>query len=278
MPQTIAELIKKLKSVNTIAIERSVSIANFRAIKKSLKRPLKSAPDIIESLRSTKDEDEIKAIKASGRIAAQALKRTIPYIKPKITESELAGILDLQIRKLAAVNSFDTIVAFGPNASRPHHQPGCTTLRKNDTILIDFGAKYKGYCSDLTRCFAIGKVTAFYKKAYDATMQAQAAAIKMIKAGVEIAKVDAVARAAIVACDLPVYGHSTGHGLGLEVHEAPIVARNSKAKLHQAMVITIEPGIYIPGKLGIRIEDDILVTKTGCEILTQNCPHKPYLL
>jgi Xaa-Pro aminopeptidase len=168
----------------------------------------------------------------------------------------------------------------------PHHQPSKRKLKQKDTVLIDFGAKYKGYCSDITRCFVIGRPTHFYQKVYDVVEQAQAAAIKMVKAGVKITAVDSAARDVIDKNDLPVYGHGTGHGLGLEIHESPFLKPESKGKPRTAMVqgklkagqvITIEPGLYIPGKLGVRIEDDVLVTETGCRILTRNCPHSPFL-
>jgi len=186
-------------------------------------------------------------------------------------------MLNFQIRKLGATNSFDTIVAFGPNASRPHHQPGKNKLKQNDTVLIDFGAKYKGYCCDITRCFTVGRLTAFYKKVYNIVEQAQTAATKMVKAGVEIVRVDAAAREVICKNDLPVYGHGTGHGLGLEIHELPYIKAESKGRLKAGQVITIEPGVYIPGRLGVRIEDDILITETGYKILTRNYPHRPLL-
>jgi len=182
-------------------------------------------------------------------------------------------MIDFQLRKSGATNSFETIVAFGPNASRPHHQPGKKKLRQKDTVLIDFGAKYKGYCSDITRCFALGPMTALYRKAFDVVEQAQAAAIKAIKAGVKLTDVDSAARDAIRGTTLPVYSHGTGHGLGLEIHELPFLKPDTKETLKAGQVITIEPGIYIPGKLGIRIEDDVLVTKTGAKILTSQCPH-----
>jgi len=270
MAEAVAKLIKKLKSVKTVALEKSASLADFDALKKDIKGRLKTTANIIESVRSTKEADEVAAIRTAGRIAAQALKQTLRYIKPKITENELAGRLDFQIRKLGARNSFETIVAFGSNASCPHHQPSSRKLKKNDTILIDFGVRYKNYCCDLTRCFAVGRATDLYKKVYDAVKEAQAAAIKMIKPGVEISQVDAAAREVIGKCDLPVYGHGTGHGLGLEVHEEPVISAEGKGKLQAGMVFTIEPGVYIPGKLGVRIEDDILVTEAGCNILSRN--------
>jgi len=273
LAELAAKLVKKLKSVRTVTVEKSISLANFEELEKHVKARFRSVADVIETVRSSKDNTEIKTIEAAAAIAARALKQTLPHIKPGITESELAGMLDFQIRKLGATNSFPTIVAFGPNASRPHHQPGQRKLKQKDTVLIDFGAKYKGYCSDITRCFVIGKPAAFYQKVYDAVEQAQAAAIKMIKAGVKMKRVDAAAREVIDKNDLPVYGHGTGHGFGLEIHESPFLKVTSKGTLKASQVITIEPGIYMPGKLGVRIEDDVLVTETGHRILTRKCPH-----
>jgi len=268
LSKAVAKLTKKLKSVQTVAVEKSTSLADFELLKKNVKARLKTVANLIETIRSCKDSSEIAAIKASARVAAKALKQTLGYIRPGITENELAGLLNLQIRKLGATNSFDTIIAFGPDASRPHHQPGRRNLKKKDTILIDFGVKYKGYCCDITRCFAVGRPTVLYKKVYDTVQQAQTAAIKMIKAGIEIAKVDAAAKKVIRKSDLSVYGHGTGHGLGLEVHEKPVVSAKSKGKFKAGQIITIEPGVYIPGKLGVRIEDDILVTGKGCKVLS----------
>ncbi|MEE9370232.1 MAG: Xaa-Pro peptidase family protein [Sedimentisphaerales bacterium] len=278
LPEAAAELIKKLKSVQTVAVEKSASLAAFDALKRQVKGRIKTAASIIESVRSIKDNTEIAAIKAAARIAEQALGKIRQRIKPGITENELAGRLDFQVRKLGACNSFDTIVAFGSNASRPHHQPGGRKLKKNDCVLIDFGVRYKSYCCDLTRCFVVGRMTAVYRKVYNAVQKAQIAAIKTVKAGVEIRQVDAAGREMIKKHNLPVYRHGTGHGLGLEVREEPVIAAETKGKLKAGMVFTIEPGIYLPGKLGVRIEDNILVTETGYRILSRNHPHQPLQL
>jgi Xaa-Pro aminopeptidase len=273
MAEAVAELLKKLKLVRPVAVEKSVSLAAFELLKKSVKHRLRTVADVIESVRSIKDKSEIAAISTAAKIAAKALKQTFAYIKPGITESELAGRLDFQIRKACAENSFETIVAFGPNASRPHHKPTSRKLKKNDTVLIDFGVRFKGYCCDITRCFIIGRFSPFYRKVYDTVQQAQSAAVKMIKPGVAAKKVDAAAREVIRRSGLPVYGHGTGHGLGLvEIHGQPVISANSKAKLQPGMVFTVEPAVYIPRRLGVRIEDDVLVTKTGCKILTRSCP------
>jgi len=276
MAEAVAKLLKERKSVRTVTVEESTPLGDFERLRRTVKVRLRVAADVIESVRSIKDTSEIAAIRTAASISSQALEQTLPYIKPGVSESELAGMLDFQIRKLGARNSFETIVAFGPNASRPHHQPGKRKLGKKDSVLIDFGARFKGYCSDITRCFAIGGMTSLYKRVYDVVEQAQAAAIKMIKAGVKITQVDAAARKVIDKSGLPVYGHGTGHGLGLEIHESPFLKADAKGTLKAGQVITIEPGIYMPGKLGVRIEDDILVTETGYKILTRSCPHSPY--
>lgn len=272
MAATAGRLIDKLKSTQTAAVENSASLAVFNALKKNVKCRLKAVSDIVEPSRSIKDADEISKIRRASSIAAAALKKSECYIKPGVTENELAGIIDLQIRKLSAVISFDTIVAFGAGTSQPHHQPGKRKLKSDDTILIDFGARYKNYCCDITRCFVVGRATALYKKVYNVVRASQTAALKMIKPGAGICEVDLAARKIIAEYDLPVYGHSTGHGLGLEVHEQPTISANSKEKFQIGQVVTIEPGVYIAGKLGVRIEDDILVTADGCEILTSKCP------
>jgi len=274
MVEAVAKLVKKLKSVQTVNVEACTSLADFEALRKNVEALVKVAADIIESLRITKDSREIAAVRAAARIAGQALGRARPYIRPGMTEGELAGRLDFEIRRLGACNSFETIVAFGSNASHPHHQPGLRKLKKNDTILIDLGVRYKNYCCDLSRCFVVGRPSAFYKNVYKAVQEAQAAAIKMVKAGVAIQQVDAAAREVIRGHNLPVYGHGTGHGLGLEVHEEPVISTGSRGKLRAGMVFTIEPAVYIPGKLGVRIEDNIVVTESGCKILSRNLPSK----
>ena len=275
MIETVSNLIEKYKTIKTISIESSTSVFEFKLLKKVLKNKLKTSSGIIENIRLIKDNLELNAIKKAASIASDALVKTLPLIKSGMTESELAGLLDFQIRKLGSINSFDTIVAFGANASIAHHMPGMKKLRQNDTILIDFGAKYKGYCSDITRCFTIGKVSSLYKDAFEIVERAQSAAIEKVKAGVSIKEVDLAAREVIRKSGLPVYGHGTGHGLGIEIHESPFIKSQIQGIFEAGQVVTIEPGIYIPGKLGIRIEDDILVTKTGCKILTKKCPYLP---
>ena len=266
------KLVRKLRSAATVAVESSISVAAYRTLKKNAAMPLKIAGDIVEDLRAVKDAGEIANIRTAAAIAAAAFRRAVRQIRPGMTEGELAGILDLEMRRRGAKTGFETIVAFGPNASRPHHQPSLRTLGRNDTILIDFGARYAGYCCDITRSFPFGKPTAAWRNAYVAVDKAQAAAINAAKAGVELDIVDAAARAAIRESGLPVYGHGTGHGFGLEIHEVPFLKEKAEGKLRAGQIITIEPGVYLPSKLGVRIEDDILIGDSGCEILTTQCP------
>jgi len=268
------KLVRKLRSAKVVAVENSTSVAMYRAFRKSADMPVKTAGGVIEALRAVKDEEETAAIRTAAAIAATAFKRAVRRARPGVTESELAGILDLEMRRQGAKVGFEAIVAFGPNASRPHHQPGPRKLGETDTVLIDFGARYKGYCCDITRSFAIGRPTAAYRKTYQAVEKAQAAAIDAAKAGIELAKLDAIPRAVIRESGLPVYGHGTGHGFGLEIHEMPFLRKKAEGKLKAGQIITIEPGVYIPGKLGVRIEDDILITESGCEILTAQCPRR----
>ncbi|MHC4265905.1 MAG: M24 family metallopeptidase [Planctomycetota bacterium] len=266
--EATAGLIRRFKSVRAVYIEKSSPVAVLEALQKHIKGKIRGVGGIVEGVRETKGPEEVGAIRAAGRTAMNALGIALRYAKAGVSENELAGRLDFEIRKLGSVISFDTIVAFGANGSRPHHQPGRRKLKKNDTILIDFGVKYKNYCCDITRCFVKGRPSQLYRKVYEAVKEAQATAIKKIRAGISMRQVDSAAREVIAKYDLPVYGHGTGHGLGMEIHEEPYVMDKSKGRLKAGQVITVEPGVYIPGKLGVRIEDDVLVMKEGCKVLT----------
>lgn len=270
MVKTAAQIIAKYRSVRRIGIESKCSLAVFGALKKLVKLRFKTVNNIVESVRQTKSVTEVRAIRSAAKIAWGALDATLSQLRVGMSEEQMAGLVDYQMRMLGGVVSFDTIIAYGANGSRPHHQPGRRKLRKNDSILIDFGAKYKGYCCDITRCFLVGKVNAYYERVYNSVLEAQQVAIGMIKEGVRGVDIDAAAKSVLERANLPVFGHGTGHGLGLEVHEQPVVTKKSKGVLKAGDVITIEPGVYIPGKIGIRIEDDILVTKGGFKVLSRD--------
>ncbi|MBN1125912.1 MAG: aminopeptidase P family protein [Sedimentisphaerales bacterium] len=272
LAQTVRQVLDKWKhrKTNTMGIESSCTFQTHKIIRKALKSKLLIVDNMVESLRQTKDDTETRILQKAARTAWRALAHTTAHILPGITESELTGVLEYQMRRLGMSPGFPTIICFGPNGSRNHHQPGSRKLRKKDTILIDFGVRYQGYISDTTRSFSYGKPSKEYEKAYYAVLKAQHAAIAEIRHGVELKQIDAVARETIATEGFEPYGHGTGHGLGLQVHEDPYLAKKAKGKLQAGQVVTVEPGIYIPGKFGIRIEDDVLVTKTGCKVLSED--------
>ncbi|MHC5061033.1 MAG: M24 family metallopeptidase [Planctomycetota bacterium] len=265
----VAKITARFKSAKVLGVEDTTSVAVFDRIRKKVKARFKKMPNLVKNIRSIKEPAEVAVLKKASGIADKALEAALKKLRTGMTESQLAGLIDMGFRKSGATAAFETIVCFGANASRPHHIPGKKKLRKNDTILIDFGAKYKGYNSDKTRCFGVGKVNRRFQKAYDTVALAQQAAIDLVAEGVRCKDVDAAARGVVAEAGFDVFGHGLGHGLGLEVHELPVLFPKSKETLKAGQVVTIEPGIYIPGKFGIRIEDDILVTKTSCKILTR---------
>jgi Xaa-Pro aminopeptidase len=276
MTELLVEILGRTKSIRKIGIEKTVSVEMLQAVRKKLrKRKIKVKPvaGITESLRLIKSKKEINSIKRAGQTAAKVLQKAAKKLKPGITENEWAGIVEFEMRRLGVIRSFETIVAFGKNASIVHYRPAMTKLKKNDNVLIDFGVRYNGYCCDISRSFSVGKPSRKYRKALESVKKAQLKAIDKIKEGVKAYEIDKIAKNSIRADGFPPHGHGTGHGLGLNVHERPIVSIRSRDVLKAGMVITIEPGAYLPGKFGIRVEDDILVTKTGCEVLTKSCPN-----
>lgn len=257
----------------TAAVDPAITLADWTSVKRHLKARFKSLPDPVAPVRAVKGPDEIRCIRTAGRLARTALARALRVVRPGWSESALAGLIEYAIREQGATCSFDPIVAFGSNASRPHHQPTARRLRPNDTVLIDLGARYGGYCSDITRTVAVGRPHRLFLEAFDAVGRAQAASIRTLRPGVALAEVDAAARAVIRRSGLPVYGHGSGHGIGLDVHEHPFLKPDAEGTLQPGHVLTIEPGIYLPGRLGVRLEDDVLVTDNGCRILTRRTAH-----
>ena len=272
MSQLMAGLCKRLRSLKTLHVEDTVSCGSFLHIRKTVPVPVKTASSI-ESLRSVKDPWEYKLTCQAVRIAISAFSQTIPEIQPGIREFELAALLDYHIHRQGASNAFDTIVAFGPNGSRPHHRPTTRRLKSNDTILMDFGARAQGYCSDITRSFSVGRASRLFDKVYRAVRHAQQTAIAAMEPGMKVSNVDHTARRIIAESGLPVYGHGTGHGIGLDIHEAPAMNANTSDTIEPGQIITVEPGVYMPGRLGVRLEDDVMITDKGPQVLTQACKH-----
>jgi Xaa-Pro aminopeptidase len=225
---------------------------------------------LVERQRLQKDPDEVLRIRASAELAAGLLPAALASATPGNAESSVAGEMELEARRAGAQGmSFDTIVAAGPRSALPHGVASSQPIPSNGFIIIDWGVILSGYCSDLTRTVHVGPVSAAHRRMYQAVQDAQRAAVEAVKPGVTAGKVDQAARKVLEKAGYGRYfTHSTGHGVGLEVHEAPRVAKGSKEQLVPGMVITIEPGIYIPGEGGVRIEDMVLVTERGREILT----------
>jgi len=230
----------------------------------------KGSRGLVEGLREVKDADEIARMRAAARLGSAVMEHATRCVKAGVSELDLAAEIEYQMRKLGAEGpSFETIVASGPRAALPHGRATSKRLKERELVVLDLGVILRGYCSDLTRTVHVGRASAEVRRWYRAVLDAQTAARQAVRAGVEASQVDEAARAVLRSQDLDRHFiHSTGHGLGLEVHERPSLAQNQKALLKAGSVVTIEPGVYLPGRGGIRIEDDLLVLDGGSETLT----------
>jgi Xaa-Pro aminopeptidase len=235
-----------------------------------MKASLEPVKGWIEELRMVKSPEEIALIRRSVETNSRAFEQAVARVRPGMTEQDLAAELEYRMRRLGAEKpAFETIVAAGVRSALPHAQPTAARLQPRDLVLVDMGAQRNGYASDMTRMLFLGAPTARVKRLYRAVLEAQLAAIATVRAGVSTATVDRVARRVLRGYGLDrAFVHSTGHGLGLEIHEPPRLGKRDKGRLQAGMAITIEPGVYLEGFGGIRIEDTVLVTDNGCEILT----------
>jgi len=234
------------------------------------KASLHAVPPWIEELRMQKSPSEIALIRRSADTNSRAFEQGVARAKSGIKEYELAAELEYRMRRLGAEKpSFETIVAAGARSALPHARPGTAACQTGDLVVVDMGAQQDGYCSDMTRMLHIGRPGAKVKRTYKAVLEAQLAAIDQVQAGATTASIDRIARRVLQRYGLDrAFVHSTGHGLGLEIHEAPRIGRRDKSRLAAGMAITIEPGVYLEGFGGVRIEDTVVVTAHGCEILT----------
>jgi Xaa-Pro aminopeptidase len=225
---------------------------------------------IIEERRMFKSPAEIGTIRRSVILNSEAYARVLKRIRPGVRELDVAAEIEYQMKMLGAEKpSFDTIIAAGPHSAFPHSHPTSHRVLANELLLIDMGAILEGYASDMTRTIHRGKSSKQIREMYRAVLEAQLAGIAAVREGTTAGKVDAATRNVLKKHNLDKqFVHSTGHGLGLEIHEPPRLGKKDKTKLQAGMAITIEPGVYIEGLAGIRIEDTVLVTKTGCEVLT----------
>ena len=230
------------------------------------------AGSFISTLREAKDAEEIKILRASNRLAYLTYEYIKPRIKTGVRECEVAAEMEKFMRTNgASTTSFFTIIAFGEHTADPHYETSDTKLKAEDAILMDFGCVYKGYCSDITRCWWHGKhEPAEYTKIWKIVDKARKQGIKAAQIGVPTKQVDATSRGIITAAGYGEYfTHRTGHGVGIEVHEEPCNDAQSAAVLTQGNIVTVEPGIYLPGKFGVRLEDTVAIMKTGAKILTR---------
>ena len=233
------------------------------------KARLRSAPPLIERARMVKDADEILRIRQAAELGATLFGVACQKIRPGVPEIEVAAAMEFEARRAGAEGmSFSTILASGPRSAIVHGRASRAPIPRRGFVVCDFGVILAGYCSDRTRTVHLGKPSAEARKLYDAVLEAQLAAIGTVRPGVSAAEVDAAARGVLRKRKLARYfTHSTGHGLGLEIHESPRLAVGQSEILEPGMVITIEPGAYVPGKWGVRIEDVVVVTSSGCEVL-----------
>jgi Xaa-Pro aminopeptidase len=233
---------------------------------------------LVEELRKVKDAGELARLAEAARIADEALDHLRSQLTEGPTEEVFGRALDFEMRRLGATApSFETIVASGPNAAKPHHRPGPRRIRSGEPIVLDFGALYDGYCSDMTRTVWVGAVAdPDLRRAVDVVLASQAAGVAAVGPGVPCSEVDRACRDVIAAAGwAEQFVHGTGHGVGLDIHEAPSVAATSADTLRVGHVVTVEPGVYLPGLGGVRIEDTVVVTEDGCRPLTSTPKDTP---
>jgi len=231
---------------------------------------LGEAPPLVEQARMVKDEQEIESIRSAVLLGASLFDRALETIRPGVLETEVAAEMEYAARTAGAqAMSFDTIIASGERSALPHGRASRTAIPVQGFVVCDFGVILSGYCSDMTRTVHVGRASAEGRRVYQAVKQAQQAGVDAVRPGISVGEVDQAARKSLQKSGLAKYfTHSAGHGVGLEIHEAPRLAAGQSEILQPGMVITIEPGVYIPDKWGVRIEDMVVVTEQGCEILT----------
>lgn len=226
--------------------------------------------DLVEALRERKDDDEVECVRAAGQVAERALARTLDAVRPGMTELAVAGLLEGHLRAEGSEGfPFETIVASGPRSALPHARASDRVLARGDLLLIDFGAIVGGYCADVTRTVVLGPADERQREVHGVVRAANERASAAVRAGMTGQRADAIARDFIAAQGFgDAFGHSLGHGLGLEVHEAPRLSRTAEAVLPPRSVVTIEPGVYLPGWGGVRVEDDVFLPAEGPVLLT----------
>ncbi len=271
MSDHLTEIIKREK-INKIGFEKdNLTVSEYESLKTKLPSSLSPTENIVEEERLTKDNDEITKIKSAAKMTDMAFEYIKEKIKKGVSEKDLALELEFFLKKNAGDIAFPPIVAYDENAAIPHYlSSNDQRLTTNSLILLDFGAKVEGYCADMTRVVFFGSPNNNRVKIYNTVLKSQELALKKIKSGLKTAEIDKVAREYIKSAGFPEYPHGLGHGVGLAIHEAPRLKPESTEVLKENMVVTVEPGIYLEGNCGVRIEDLVVLTKEGCEILSKS--------
>jgi Xaa-Pro aminopeptidase len=253
--------------------EADLTVAEYEKLKNTLQRTtLIHSSQRIETIRQIKRPDEITSIARAATLTDDCYSHVLKLLVPGVFESEIALLIETFCKKHGADTAFSPIVAFGKNTSKPHYAPDGkgAQLREKDIVLLDFGAKVNGYCADMTRMVFLGSPAPRWQTAYDALLRAQTHALELLTDGERNgARIDTETRKGTEGAGLPTYPHSLGHALGLDIHESPRLYRETDTELLPGMVITIEPGVYIDGEFGMRIEDTVQITDTGIEVLTK---------
>ncbi|QHW30297.1 aminopeptidase P family protein [Paenibacillus rhizovicinus] len=272
--ETVKELAVSA-GIKKMAFEQdTVVFSEYAAWKSSLGDAVELVPvsGVIEGLRMYKDESELAIMRDACKLADDTFQHMLSFIKPGLVEREVALEMEMFMRSRGATSSsFDTIVASGERSALPHGVASDRVIGNNEFVKLDFGAYYNGYCSDLTRTVVVGKPTDRHREIYEIVLEAQLATLAGIKPGMTGKEADAIARDIITRYGFgDKFGHGTGHGLGMEIHEAPRLSVSGTTVLEPGMTVTVEPGIYLPGFGGVRIEDDIVITATGNSLLTSS--------
>ena len=273
LDEAIATAASELR-VRRLGVEAAaMTIAQFSRLQKLMAADLVPTERIVESKRLVKDEAEIAVFRRAGHMLSAAAAEALGAVEPGRTEQEVAVQVEVALRRAGfSKPAFETIVASGPNSALPHARPGPRVLMAGDPVVLDFGGVYDGYCVDLTRTVQLSPASDSFISIFNSVADAHAAATAAVRPGVMASAIDSAARNVLAERGLAgAFVHGTGHGLGLEIHEEPRLTRAGTARdeaLRPGMVFTIEPGAYVPGAAGVRIEDDVLVTEQGCEMLT----------
>jgi Xaa-Pro aminopeptidase len=267
--------IARLKGWRRIGFEETITYGDLERLRSAdPQRQFCSAPRMIESLRMIKDASELRTIRRAATLCDAVMARIRRFLRPGLTERKIAQTIRTLIESVGDPGSseaFPTIVASGPNSSMPHHETGDRVLRRGDVVTIDLGIRLEGYCSDITRTFFLGAPPARGgRRVYEIVLEAQSRALERVRPGVAAFEIDRLARRSIARHGYgKFFGHGLGHGVGIDIHEGPYLKREDKTVLSSGMVFTIEPGIYLPGRIGVRIEDMVALSgQHGCEILT----------